>query len=223
MTAPPPAPGSTARTTIKRLPERAVHDREALHSVLDAGLVAHVAVVEDGQPFIVPVGYARWHDEVVFHGSSASRLFRRLAEGQATCLTVTLLDGMVLARSSFESSMNYRSVMVLGVPRRLEGDEELQALRAISDHLLPERWAQIRPPAPQELKATIVLALPLEECSVKIRTGGPEDIDEDIADPVYGAVWAGVVPITESFGAPEPDDLSRDTEVPAYIDRWRRG
>lgn len=219
----PPAPGSTPRTRIKRLPERAVHERDALHAVLDAGLVAHVAVVEGDQPFIVPVGYARLDDEVVFHGSSASRLFRRLAEGQSTCLTVTLLDGLVLARSSFESSMNYRSVMVLGTPRLLEGDAELRALKAISDHLLPDRWSDIRPPAPQELKATTVLSLPLDECSVKIRTGGPEDIDEDIADPVYGSIWAGVVPINESFGAPLPDELSHAIAVPEYIDRWRRG
>jgi len=219
----PPAPGSTPRTRIKRLPERAVHERDALHAVLDAGLVAHVAVVEGDQPFIVPVGYARLDDEVVFHGSSASRLFRRLAEGQSTCLTVTLLDGLVLARSSFESSMNYRSVMVLGTPRLLEGDAELRALKAISDHLLPDRWSDIRPPAPQELKATTVLSLPLDECSVKIRTGGPEDIDEDIADPVYGSIWAGVVPINESFGTPLPDELSHAIAVPEYIDRWRRG
>ena len=219
----PPAPGSTPRTRIKRLPERAVQERDALHAVLDAGLVAHVAVVEGDQPFIVPVGYARLDDEVVFHGSSASRLFRRLAEGQSTCLTVTLLDGLVLARSSFESSMNYRSVMVLGTPRLLEGDAELRALKAISDHLLPDRWSDIRPPAPQELKATTVLSLPLSECSVKIRTGGPEDIDEDIADPVYGSIWAGVVPINESFGTPLPDELSHAIAVPEYIDRWRRG
>lgn len=217
------APGGTARTTIKRLPERAVREREVLHAVLDAGLVANVAVIEDSQPFILPVGYARLDDEVVFHGSSASRLFRRLAEGQPTCLTVTLLDGLVLARSSFESSMNYRSAMVLGTPRLLEGDAELRALKAISDHLLPDRWADIRPPAPQELKATTVLSLSLDECSVKIRTGGPEDIDEDIADPVYGAIWAGVVPITETFGVPVPDELSHSVAVPEYIDRWRRG
>lgn len=118
--------------------------------------------------------------------------------------------------------MNYRSVMVLGVPRLLVGEEQLRALRVISDHLLPERWDDIRPPAPQELKATCVLALDLNECSVKIRTGGPEDIAEDIADPVYGSIWAGVVPIQESFGAPEPDDLSATTPTPEYLSRWTR-
>lgn len=217
-----PMASTTPRTTIKRAPERAVVDRETLYAVLDAGLVAHVAVVEDSQPFILPVGYARLDDQIVIHGSSASRLFRRLGEGQPTCVTVTLLDGLVLARSSFESSMNYRSVMILGTARRLEGAQELTALRAISDHLLPGRWADIRPPAPQELKATMTLGLPLSECSVKVRIGGPEDLEEDLADPVYSRVWAGVVPLIESFGAPEPDELSRETEVPHYIGRWRR-
>ena len=222
MTSDLPLPGSTPRTRVRRLPERGVTDRGAAHAVLDAGLVAHVAVVEDGQPFVIPVGYARRDEEVVFHGSSASRLFRTLGQGQPTCLTVTLLDGLVLARSSFESSMNYRSVMLLGVARRLTGDDELDALRRIGDHLLPERWRSIRPPSAQELKATMVLALDLNECSVKIRSGGPEDLAEDLADPVYSRVWAGVVPIRESFHTPEPDELSRDLEVPDYIGRWRR-
>ena len=218
-----PAPGSTDRTRVHRIPERAVHDRAALHAVLDAGLVAHVAVVEDGQPFIIPVAYARRGDAVVFHGSTASRLMRRLDEGQPTCLTVTLVDGLVLARSAFESSMNYRSAVVLGTARRLHGDDELDALRVISDHLLPGRWADIRPPAPQERKATMTLALALEECSVKIRTGGPEDLPEDLADPVLSGVWAGWVPITESFGEPvASDDCRPGTQVPPYVREWRR-
>ena len=193
-----------------------------LHAILDAGLVAHLAVIDDGQPFVVPVGYARRGEEVLFHGSSASRLFRTLAQGQPTCLTVTLLDGLVLARSSFESSMNYRSVMVLGTARRLEGEDELDALRCISDHLLPERWADIRPPSAQERKATMVLSLDLHECSVKVRTGGPEDLEEDLADPVYSRTWAGVVPIRESFEAPIPDEHSRDVDIPDYVIRWHR-
>ncbi len=216
-------PGSTPRTTIKRVPENTVTDTQQMHAILDAGLVAHVAVVESGQPFIVPVGYARRGDEVLFHGSSASRLFRRLDEGQPTCLTVTLLDGLVLARSSFESSMNYRSVMVLGTARKLEGDEARDALKCISDHLLPDRWDDIRPPAPQELKATMVLALSLSECSVKVRVGGPEDLPEDLVDPVYGSTWAGVMPMMEVFGSPEPDDRSRTVPTPAYLAEWHRG
>lgn len=216
-------PGNTPRTTVKRVPDRAVHDPQSMHAILDAGLVAHLAVVESGQPFVLPVAYARRKEEVLFHGSSASRLFRRLEEGQPTCLTVTLLDGLVLARSSFESSMNYRSVMVLGTARRLAGEDALDGLRCISDHLLPGRWADIRPPAPKEVKATMVLALSLSECSVKVRVGGPEDLPEDLADPVYGSRWAGVMPLTEVFGNPEPDDLSHDMAVPAYLAEWHRG
>lgn len=218
------APGSTERTRIRRLPERAVHDRTALYAVLDAGLVAHVAVRDEaGQPYVLPVGYARRSDEVVFHGSTASRLFRGLADGQPTCLTVTLIDGLVLARSAFESSMNYRSVMVLGVARRLTGSDELDALHVISEHLLPGRWSEIRQPIPKERKATLTLALSLDECSVKIREGGPEDLDEDIADPIYGRIWAGHVPITESFGTPVPCPTNpADTPTPTYLAQWTR-
>jgi nitroimidazol reductase NimA-like FMN-containing flavoprotein (pyridoxamine 5'-phosphate oxidase superfamily) len=152
--------------------------------VLDAGLVAQVAVVDDdGQPYVVPVAYARDGERVLFHGSTGSRLFRSLAAGARTCLTVTLLDGLVLARSSFESSMNYRSAMVL------DGEEKERALRVISDHLLPDRWDDIRPPSRKELAATLVLALPLDEASGKISAGPPEDAEEDLDRPV----WAGVV------------------------------
>ena len=214
----------SARTRIRRLPERAVTDRATLDAVLDAGLVAHLAVVEDGQPFVIPVAYARRGDEVVFHGSNASRLFRRLAEGQPTCLTVTLLDGLVLARSTFESSMNYRSAVVLGVARRLEGDDELDALRCVTEHLLPGRWADARHPAPKERAATMTLALPIAEWSLKTRDGGPEDLPEDLADPTLRAIWAGHVPIAESFGAPVPDALAAELGIglPPSIAGWRR-
>lgn len=218
-----PDPGSTDRTRVRRIPDRSVHDREALHRVLDAGLVAHVAVVDDGQPVVIPVAYARRGDTVVFHGSTGSRLMRRLDEGQPTCLTVTLLDGLVLARSAFESSMNYRSVVVLGTARRLRDDDELDALRIISDHLLPGRWDDIRPPSAKERAATMVLELALDECSVKIRTGGPEDLPEDLADPALAAVWAGWVPVAESFGEPVPSaDCMPGTAVPDYVRQWRR-
>jgi nitroimidazol reductase NimA-like FMN-containing flavoprotein (pyridoxamine 5'-phosphate oxidase superfamily) len=224
LTAALPDPGSTDRTRIRRLSERAVTDRVALHAVLDAGLVAHVAVVDDeGQPYVIPVAYARLGDEVIFHGSSGSRLFRNLAAGQPTCLTVTLLDGLVLARSAFESSMNYRSAVILGVTRRLVEDEELDALRAISDHLLPGRWDDIRPPTAKERAATITLALSLAECSVKISAGGPEDLPEDVADPVFGRIWAGHVPIVETFGDAIPcPTTSPGMPVPPYIGDWKR-
>ncbi len=219
-----PLPGSTSRTRIRRLPERAVADRAALHHVLDAGLVAHVVVTDDdGQPYAVPVAYARRGDEVVFHGSTGSRLFRALAAGQPTCLTVTLLDGLVLARSAFESSMNYRSAMVIGTARQLSGDDELDALRTITEHLLPGRWADCRQPSAKERAATMTLSLPLDECSVKIRTGGPEDVPEDITDPEYARTWAGTVPLYESFGVPiRSDECLADVAVPDYVGTWRR-
>lgn len=190
--------------------------------MLDAGRIGHLAVTDDeGQPYVVPVGYARRGEEIVVHGSTGSRLFRNLAAGQRTCFTVTLLDGLVLARSAFESSMNYRSVMVLGVARRLEGDDELDALRAITEQLLPGRWSEARHPSPKERAATMVLALPLDECSVKVRTGPPEDDPADLESPPYSRIWGGVVPIREVTGAPTADDhCPEGTAVPDYVLRW---
>lgn len=224
MTQALPQPGSTPRTRVKRIPEKAVTDRETAYAILDAGLVAHVAVVTDGQPYVVPVGYARRGDEVIFHGSSASRLFKTLAAAAPTCLTVTLLDGLVLARSLFESSMHYRTVMALGSCRQLEGDEEVAALLDLSERLMPGRTTDARHPEPQELKATITLALPLDEISVKVGDGPPEDVPEDLVDPVYSRIWAGWVPITESFGEPVADELAEGIAVPVpdYVRQWRR-
>lgn len=228
--APPPDPGSTARTRVRRLPEKAVTDRSALHSILDAGLVAHLAVADAGgrpdgpahtaQPFALPVAYARADETVLFHGSTASRLFRLCAAGAPVCFTVTLLDGLVLARSAFESSMNYRGAMVLGHCAVLHGRAKLAALGRISEHLMPGRWKEIRHPSEQELRATTVLELGLDECSVKVSTGGPDDATGDAALPV----WAGTVPLGESWCDPVPaDDLSPEfASVPEYIRRWRR-
>jgi nitroimidazol reductase NimA-like FMN-containing flavoprotein (pyridoxamine 5'-phosphate oxidase superfamily) len=204
---------------VRRIPEKAVTERAALHAVLDAGLVAHVAVTDDeGRPYVVPVAYARDGERVLFHGSTGSRLFRRLADGEPTCLTVTLLDGLVLARSAFESSMHYRSAMVLGTARVVEGDDADRALRVISDHLLPGRWEDIRPPSRKELAATLVLALPLDECSVKVSAGPPDDAEEDLDRPV----WAGHVPIREVLGTPVPDERGAAYPVPDYVERWTR-
>ena len=223
MTVDPATVTPTERTRIRRLPDKAVADRAALHAVLDAGLVAHLSVVEDGQPFVLPVAYARRGEQVVFHGSTGSRLFRRLAEGQPTCLTVTLLDGLVLARSLFESSMTYRSAMVLGTAERLDGDDELDALRVISEHLLPGRWSEARHPSPKERAATMTLALPLDEASVKVSAGGPDDEPGDLADPVLSTLWAGTVPISERFGEPVPDQhCPAGTPVPDYVRAWSR-
>ena len=193
------SPGHTDRTRSKRLPELASHDLADLHAILDAALVAHICVVDGDQPFVVPVAFARSADTVYIHGSTKSRLFTQLAKGASTCLTVTLLDGLVVARSVFESSMNYRSV--------------------ISDHLLPGRWDEARHPNEQEDKATMVLALDLNECSVKISAGAPDDAPADVELPI----WAGVVPLTEYFGEPiDAPDLPIDIAVPDYIRQWKR-
>ncbi len=204
------------------MPDRAINDVATLHAILDAGLVAHVAVRDpEGQPYVVPVGYARMDDAVVFHGSTASRLFRTLAEGQPTCLTVTLLDGVVLARSAFESSMNYRSVMVLGIARRITGDEELRALHRISEQLTPGRWEVARQPTPKQRAATLTLALNLDECSVKVRTGDPQDEPEDLVEAPYAQLWAGYVPLIEYFGDPVPDQhTAADQGTPAEVLSW---
>jgi nitroimidazol reductase NimA-like FMN-containing flavoprotein (pyridoxamine 5'-phosphate oxidase superfamily) len=210
-----PAPGSTERTTLRRIAEKAVEDRAVGYQILDAGFVAHVAVSDDsGQPYVVPVGYARDGDRVLFHGSTGSRLFRGLAEGQPTCLTVTLLDGMVLARSTFESSMQYRGVMVLGNCQVLEDVDKDRALEVITEHLLPGRWSEARHPNKKELAATLVLALDLTEMSVKVSAGPPEDEEDDIPRPI----WAGVVPLVESFREPIPaPDLVEPYPVPDYV------
>ena len=219
-----PQPGSSTRTRVRRIPENSVGERAALNHVLDAGLVAHVAVVgDDGQPYVLPVAFARRGDQVLFHGSTGSRLFRSLAGGQPTCLTVTLLDGLVVALSAFESSMNYRSAMVLGVAHRLSGDDELDALRCITEHLLPGRWEDCRQPSTKERAATMTLALDLDECSVKIRSGGPDDDPDDVSDPGLARIWSGTVPIHEAFGTPtRSDHCLAETVVPDYITGWRR-
>lgn len=216
-----PRPGSTERTRLRRLPEKAVSDVDALRAVLDAGLVAHVAVVDaSAQPFVLPCAYARDEERLLLHGSSASRLFRTLAAGAPTCVTVTLLDGLVLARSAFESSMNYRSVMVFGQCEVLDGEEKLAALERLSEHLLPGRWNDIRPPSKKEMAATMVLSLPLAECSVKVSAGPPEDAPEDLDRPV----WAGVVPVAQAVGEPvRAPDMFLDIEIPAYVEEWRHG
>jgi nitroimidazol reductase NimA-like FMN-containing flavoprotein (pyridoxamine 5'-phosphate oxidase superfamily) len=186
--------------------------------VLDAGRVAHVAVRDDhGQPFVIPVAYARDGDSVLFHGSTASRLFRNLAAGAPTCLTVTLLDGLVAARSVFESSMHYRSAMVLGVPVRRQGDDLLAALEVVSEHLMPGRWADARQPTRKELAQTMLLALPLDEWSLKVSDAPPDDAEDDLDLPV----WAGVLPLHEVAGAPVPaPDLRGSPAVPPYLASW---
>ena len=206
--------GPTERTTIRRLPEKAVNDRDVLHAVLDEALVAHVAVTVDGQPFVLPMACARQGERLLLHGSTGSRLVRALVAGAPACATVTLLDGLVYARSAFESSMHYRSATVLGHAEVVPEDELVDALRVLTEHLLPGRWAHLRPPNRKELAATMVVALPLAEWSVKVSDGPPEDDPADLdAD-----VWAGVLPLRIVAGRPRPaPDLRRDHSVPDYV------
>jgi uncharacterized protein len=211
---PPRALSTTERTTLHRLRERGAKDRSALHEVLDAGLICHLGVIIDGSPVVLPTGYGRIGDILYLHGSSGNRSFQ-FAEDQEICVTVTLLDGLVCARSVFHNSMNYRSAVIFG-PARLVTDaaERLAAIEAITEHLIPGRWANSRLPTKKELAATSVIALGLDEASVKIRTGGPKDDDEDY-ELDY---WAGVLPITLTVGKAESDPLLRDDiSVPAHI------
>ncbi len=192
----------TPRTLVRRLPKRASYDLAVIHAILDEGLVCHVGFVHDGQPFVIPTNYARVGDDVVMHGSTASRMVRTLAGGVPVCVTVTLLDGLVLARSAFHHSTNYRSVVLLGTAVAVtEPGDKLRALEAFVDHVLPGRFAEVRPPSEAELKATTVLRLPIREASAKVRTGPPVDDEEDYALPC----WAGVVPLATQAGPPVPD------------------
>ncbi len=211
-------PHDPGRTRIRRLPEKAAVDRADLDAVLDAARVAHVAFVQGGSPVNVPVACAREGDRLLLHGSTGSRLLRALGSGVEVCATVTLLDGMVLARSAFESSMHYRSAMVFGTCAVVPDDEKVAALRAMTEAWMPGRWETLRPPTTKELAATAVLALPLAEWSVKISAGDPDDPPEDLDSPV----WAGVLPIVSTYGAPVPaPDLRGDPGVPAYVREWR--
>ncbi len=206
------ATAPSERSRVRRAPKRADYDRPTIDAILDEALVAHLGFVADGQPFVIPTLHARVGDEVLIHGSAASRMVTLLGAGMPACLTVTLIDGLVLARSAFHHSMNYRSVVVLGTARFVEGPEERErALEAFTDKLLPGRWDEVRRPTRQELKGTRVLALPLTEASAKVRTGPPVD-DEDDYDM---DVWAGVVPLELTRGPLQPDDRLRDGIAPS--------
>jgi uncharacterized protein len=210
----PPSP--SGRTRVRREPHRGRYDRAAIDAVLDAGLVCHLAFVDDGQPFAVPTLHARVGDVVYVHGSAASRALRTLAAGAPACLTVTLIDGLVLARSVFEHSIDYRSVLLLGRMRAVEETEEKRAaLEAFTEKLLPGRWAEARPPNGKELAATSILAMPIEEASAKVRSGPPEDGDGPDAEL---PVWAGNLPMVTGWGEPVPDPMLRPgIPVPASI------
>jgi nitroimidazol reductase NimA-like FMN-containing flavoprotein (pyridoxamine 5'-phosphate oxidase superfamily) len=193
----------TGRTTVRRLPKRGTYDRAVVHAILDSGLVCHVGFVHEGSPVVIPTGYGRKEDLLYLHGSAASRMLRTAAEGGQICVAVTIVDGLVLAKSAFHHSMNYRSVVVFGRARVVEDrDEKLEALRTFTEHVLPGRWQGVRQPNDQELKATLVLALPVDEVSAKVRTGPPIDDEEDLSWPV----WSGVLPLSLEAGDPNPAD-----------------
>jgi nitroimidazol reductase NimA-like FMN-containing flavoprotein (pyridoxamine 5'-phosphate oxidase superfamily) len=210
----------TERTKVRRLPDRGRYDAETVHKILDEAFVCHVGFVVDGQPFVIPTNFGRVEDIVYLHGSSASRMLRTLADGVQVCVTVTLIDGLVLARSAFHHSVNYRSVVILGRATPVEDpDEKNRALAAFTEHIMRGRWDAIRQPTEQELKATSVLALPLAEVSAKVRTGPPKDDEEDYSLPI----WAGVLPLPVVPGKPISDPrLIAGIATPANVLNYSR-
>jgi uncharacterized protein len=210
----------TERTKLKRLPKRGHFDRETVYGILDEGFICHVGFAPEGQPFVIPTGYARVDDKLFIHGSAASRMLRTLSGGVDVCVTVTILDGLVLARSAFHHSMNYRSVVIFGRATLVDDrDEKTAALLALSEHIICGRWADVREPTEQEMRATTVLSMPLDEASAKIRTGPPLDDEEDYALPI----WAGVIPLRLEAGEPIKDPRLPDgVEVPAYARNYKR-
>jgi uncharacterized protein len=209
------------RVRLRRKRERGSYERETIEAILDEGLIGHLGIVDDGQPLVIPTLHAR-HGEIVYcHGSTASRTLKAMAAGAPACLTVSLIDGLVLARSAMHHSANYRSVVLVGTARLVEDPaERLRGFEAIVERLVPERWPEVRQPTEKELKATALLAFPIEEASAKIRTGPPQDDEEDYALDV----WAGVIPLSLSAGTPIADKrLRAGTPVPAHVSGYRRG
>jgi uncharacterized protein len=204
----------TDRTTVRRLPARGSYDRALIYSILDQAPVCHVGFVVDGRPFVIPTLHVRVGDRLYMHGSPGSRMLKAMAGGVEVCVNVTLVDGLVLARSAFHHSMNYRSVVVFGTAQAVDDpDEKTRVLHALAEHLVPGRWRDVRGPAPGELKATSVLSLPIDEASAKVRTGPPIDDEEDYAL----SAWAGVVPLSLKAGEPVPcPRLAPGIELPSY-------
>ncbi len=209
----------TQRTEFRRMPARGSHDRERIYKILDAAYLAHVGFNVDGQPYVIPTLFGRDGEKLYLHGSAASRMLRQLETGVPACITVTLVDGLVLARSAFHHSMNYRSVVAFGNARKIDDPEQkTRALRIMSDHLIAGRWDDVRKPTLQELQATTVLEFVMEEASAKVRTGPPQDDEEDYALPV----WAGVLPVRLAKGDPLADPrLSSTLEEPEYLRNHR--
>lgn len=210
----------TEKTTITRLAKRGSHDTETIHAILDEALVCHVSYVLDGQPFIIPTGYCRIGNKIYLHGSVGSHFFRELAKGADVCVAVTLLDGLVLARSAFHHSVNYRSVVVFGKTQLVDNEEEKWlSLERFTEHMVPGRWAEARQPNKSEMTKTMVISIPLEEASAKIRTGGVSDDPEDMELDV----WAGVLPLKLLPQLPVADEhLKTGMPVPGYVENYRR-
>jgi uncharacterized protein len=208
----------TTRSELRRIPLRGSHDWDTIGRILDAGFLAHVGFCVEGQPFVIPTLYGREGDKLYLHGSAASRMLRQLETGIPACVTVTLVDGLVLSRSAFDHSMNYRSVVAFGMAKKIvDHVEKIESLRVISEHLIPGRWAEVRGPSESELKATSVLEFSIDEASAKVRTGPPLDNEKDYGSPV----WAGVLPLEMRSGTPIPDDnLVEGVTVPDYVLRY---
>lgn len=207
----------TERTKVRRSPDKQVDDPEILKAILARAIIAHVAISIDDQPFVLPVACAPYQDELLLHGSTASRLFKALASGISACVSITLVDALVLARTSFDSSMRYHSLMALGKARVIEADEKVAALDALTEHLFPERAIELRQSNEQEIKATSILAFPLSEISIKV---SKSVVDDAKTEPDTN-IWAGIVPLSTDYGRPiTADDLLPGVPVPAYISRW---
>lgn len=211
----------TARNRVRRLPARGHYDQETIYAIVDEALYCHVGFVQDGQPFVIPTIHARMGDEIVLHGAKASRLLHHVQAGHQVCVAITLLDGLVLARSVFHHSMNYRSVVLYGRGRTIDSErEKLRALEVLTEHLVPGRWAEARQPNPRELQATAVVAIPIESASAKMRSGPPGDDEADYALPI----WAGTLPFHLHCADPEADpQLAAGIPVPEYLARYTRG
>lgn len=210
----------TERSKIKRVPKRGNYETQVIYNILDEALICHVGFIANDQPFVIPTAYGRVDDQLYIHGSPASRMLRTLNKGIQVCVTVTLLDGLVMARSAFHHSMNYRSVVIFGTATLVNDTEEkFEALRAFTEHVVSKRWEEVRQPNKQELQGTMVLSLPLTEASAKIRMGNPIDDESDYDLPV----WAGVLPLTVVSGKPINDErLIKGVEVPDYINNYTR-
>ena len=210
----------TERSRIRRVPKRGQYDRDTIYRILDEGLLCHVGLVEDHQPVVIPMNYARHDDALTLHGATSSRLLKYVQAGHPVCVTVTLLDGLVLARSVYHHSMNYRSVVVFGRGRLIEAEKEkLAALEVLTEHVLRGRWQDVRKPNRQELDATAVVSIAIESASAKVRTGPPADDEDDYQLPV----WAGVLPIQQQALTPLSDPrLRKDIPVPPSVSNYRR-